>query len=124
MFGMTLYKCGFSSLTSARQMPFITMFARDGILWFIAVLLITVTDIIIWVVGRPTMAETTVAMSCALYSIIASRALLNIKSTMSAMDNLTTMSLHNSTLNMQFQRQNHLESEINEDRFELREFEI
>ncbi|KAJ7907351.1 hypothetical protein B0H13DRAFT_697137 [Mycena leptocephala] len=58
MFVMTLHKCGFAiynQMTS--EMPVIRLFARDGIVWFIAVLLITCTDIIIWTAGRPTLAE-------------------------------------------------------------------
>ncbi|KAJ6510865.1 hypothetical protein C8R45DRAFT_965420 [Mycena sanguinolenta] len=95
MFGLTLYKCGFAITKTGivSEMPVIRLFARDGIIWFIAVLLITSTDIIIWAAGRPTLAEVNIAMSCALYSIIASRVLLNIKTTLSKTDNLTTMTL-------------------------------
>ncbi|KAF8160347.1 hypothetical protein K438DRAFT_2025805 [Mycena galopus ATCC 62051] len=94
MFVLTLYKCGFAIIRTGivSEMPVIRLFARDGIIWFIAVLLITSTDIIIWAAGRPTLAEVNIAMSCALYSIIASRVLLNIKTTLTKTANLTTAS--------------------------------
>ncbi|PPQ80074.1 hypothetical protein CVT25_001503 [Psilocybe cyanescens] len=89
MFVMTLLKCGYSLFSERGQMPVIKLFARDGIIWFITVLLITTVNIIIWTAGRPTMAETNIDMSCALYSIIAARCLLNIKETLQRTNNLT-----------------------------------
>jgi len=92
MFVMTLHKCGFAIYNQmASEMPVIRLFARDGIVWFIAVLLITCTDIIIWTAGRPTLAEVNIVMSCALYSIIASRVLLNIKTTLMEANNITEL---------------------------------
>jgi hypothetical protein len=39
MFVMTLHKCGFAIYNQmASEMPVIRLFARDGIVWFIAVL--------------------------------------------------------------------------------------
>lgn len=38
MFFMTLFKCGLPKFSDRRQMPVITLFARDGLVWFIAVL--------------------------------------------------------------------------------------
>ncbi|KAJ7218862.1 hypothetical protein B0H12DRAFT_1078637 [Mycena haematopus] len=37
--------------------PLQVLFARDGIIWFIAVLLIASTNIVIWAAGRSTLAE-------------------------------------------------------------------
>ncbi|KAJ6577791.1 hypothetical protein B0H19DRAFT_1121388 [Mycena capillaripes] len=104
MFIMTLHKCGFVFMKSqiASEMPVIRLFARDGIIWFIAVLLITSTDIILWAAGRPTLAEVNIAMSCALYSIIASRVLLNIKTTLRHTDNLTTATWGDGETELQF----------------------
>ncbi|KZT12009.1 uncharacterized protein LAESUDRAFT_162925 [Laetiporus sulphureus 93-53] len=83
MFAMTVYKCGMS-LKGYRgaTMPLITLFLRDGVLWFLAVVVILVTDILIWSLARATLAELMIGLSCALYSVIASRVLLNIRSVM------------------------------------------
>ncbi|KAJ7359393.1 hypothetical protein DFH08DRAFT_801210 [Mycena albidolilacea] len=85
------------------EMPLIRLFAQDGIIWFIAVLHIHYKHRYhSWAVGRPTLAEVNIAMSCTLYSIIASRVLLNTKMTLMKTDNLTTLTLQNGEMELQF----------------------
>jgi len=91
MFVMTLYKCRFTIVSPGRQMPVSRLFARDGVIWFLAVLLVTIADIIVWSVGRPSVAQANISISCSLLSIIASRVLFNIKEVVQSSNNLTPM---------------------------------
>jgi len=92
MLAMTLYKCGFAVFSAGHQMRVTRLFARDGLIWFLLVMLFSITNIIVWSVGRTTIAQVQISMICSLCSIIASRILFNIKEVMHSTDNLTVMS--------------------------------
>ncbi|CAK5275251.1 unnamed protein product [Mycena citricolor] len=84
MFAMTLYKCRASSLTlrdvGIGRTPIVAIFLRDGLFWFLAVLALAVTKLILWHGGRPTLVEAPIVPATALVSVIGARVLLNIKS--------------------------------------------
>lgn len=83
MFTLTLYRCIVTlGPFKSSAMPMIRLFLRDGISWFLAVLVMLTTDILIWSRGRPTLAELPINLSCSLYSIIGSRVLMNIRDAM------------------------------------------
>ncbi|KAJ7453507.1 hypothetical protein FB451DRAFT_669936 [Mycena latifolia] len=87
MFVVTVYNCttrlGLGlSFSSRNTMPLMNLFLRDGIYWFLAVVVVSLPQFILWAVGRPTLAEVLIIPSVVVYSIIGSRVLLNIKEIM------------------------------------------
>ncbi|KAJ7769575.1 hypothetical protein DFH07DRAFT_281049 [Mycena maculata] len=80
MFILTVYKC---SLTlrkdKAAEMPIVTLFLRDGIIWFLVVFGIDGAQMIIWATGRATLTQVLIIPSLVLYSLVSSRVLLNTK---------------------------------------------
>ncbi|KAJ7807262.1 hypothetical protein B0H14DRAFT_1537463 [Mycena olivaceomarginata] len=80
MFSMTAFKCGSTLMTlGSRRTPIITLFMRDGVFWFLAVLLLSIIEIVLWASARPTLAQIPVVPLTALVAIIAARVILNIK---------------------------------------------
>ncbi|KAJ7155308.1 hypothetical protein C8R46DRAFT_1196781, partial [Mycena filopes] len=85
MFAMTLFKCIRTFQQSAYEvMPMWRLFLRDGVIWFLAVFLAAGTCLVVWTVGRGTLKQLLVVPAVSVYSIIASRTLLNIKAMMAA----------------------------------------
>ncbi|KAJ7682252.1 hypothetical protein DFH06DRAFT_290824 [Mycena polygramma] len=80
MFFMTLHKCGATivSLGPGRT-PVITLFLRDGVFWFLALVLVSVVEIVLWEKGRPSLAQIPVVPATALIAVIGARVILNIK---------------------------------------------
>ncbi|KAJ7459405.1 hypothetical protein B0H11DRAFT_2059458 [Mycena galericulata] len=81
MFIMTVYKC--SKILHADktvEMPLVTLFLRDGIVWFFVVFGIDGAQMIIWATGRATLTQVLIIPSLVLYSLVSSRVLLNTKS--------------------------------------------
>ncbi|KAF7370936.1 hypothetical protein MSAN_00727600 [Mycena sanguinolenta] len=85
MFAMTAYKCGTALLANGRsRTPVIAIFMRDGLFWFLALLLVSIVEIVLWHNGRPTLAQIPVVPSTAFIAIISARVVLNIKHVASA----------------------------------------
>ncbi|KAF8884192.1 hypothetical protein BD779DRAFT_1674265 [Infundibulicybe gibba] len=96
MFVMTIYRCGATLLwNNQRRIPIISLFLRDGVFWFIAVLVVLAPEILttafqnIFVTflqliqfSRPTLA---------VYTLIGSRVLLNIMALVADNEVLGTM---------------------------------
>lgn len=83
MFAMTFYKC----LTSLRmgvaaRMPIMSVFLRDGVFWFLAALIILGAAVGSRCVQREGLVEVTSLPNIVAFSMISSRALLNIKRVM------------------------------------------
>ncbi|KAJ7447280.1 hypothetical protein B0H11DRAFT_2082822 [Mycena galericulata] len=77
MFIMTVYKCNkILHADKTVEMPLVTLFLRDGIVWFFVVFGIDGTQMIIWATGRATLTQVLII----LYSQVSSRVLLNTKS--------------------------------------------
>ncbi|CAK5262895.1 unnamed protein product [Mycena citricolor] len=59
MFAMTLHRCRLSLVTSRAfgRGPIIAMFLRDGVFWFLGVVLLATAEIVIWHTARPTLAQ-------------------------------------------------------------------
>ncbi|KAJ6610711.1 hypothetical protein B0H10DRAFT_2059213 [Mycena sp. CBHHK59/15] len=81
MFSMTLYTCGRTLLDShkAVKLPVITLFLRDGVFWFLIILVISVGELVIWARGRPSLAEVMIIPATAMCATVGARVLLNIK---------------------------------------------
>ncbi|KAJ7231124.1 hypothetical protein C8J57DRAFT_1533928 [Mycena rebaudengoi] len=80
MFVMTLYKCGMTLLRSDhRVMPVWKLFLRDGVVWFLAVFLAGGAELLIWTSRRESLKQLLIVPALVVYSIVSSRALLNIK---------------------------------------------
>ncbi|KAF7349036.1 hypothetical protein MVEN_01425200 [Mycena venus] len=83
MFAMTIYKCGSTLRQNAHQiMPLWRLFLRDGVLWFLTVFAAAGAALLIWTMRRSTLKQLLVVPSTVVYSIVASRTLLNIKAIM------------------------------------------
>ncbi|KAF8884809.1 hypothetical protein BD779DRAFT_757245 [Infundibulicybe gibba] len=78
MFLMTLYRCLFWNHV---RTPIFNLFLRDGMFWFLAVLLVIVPEIVTGALSRDSRAlsELMILPSLAVFSLIGSRVLLNIK---------------------------------------------
>ncbi|KAJ7284455.1 hypothetical protein C8J57DRAFT_1669522 [Mycena rebaudengoi] len=77
LFSMTLYKCGSTLLSvGLGRTPVITLFLRDGVFWFLALVLV---DIVLWHRGRVTLTEIPVVPTIGVIAVIGARVLLNIK---------------------------------------------
>ncbi|KAJ7788480.1 hypothetical protein B0H14DRAFT_2628226 [Mycena olivaceomarginata] len=96
MFCMTLYKCSqhLLGVGSAARMPVITLFLRDGVFFFFAVLLYTVIEIIIWNKGRDTLVEVPIK----LHTVLGARILLNIKNLTNEVHDGTVSTIQVSTI--------------------------
>ncbi|KAJ6485800.1 hypothetical protein C8R45DRAFT_997914 [Mycena sanguinolenta] len=80
MFGMTAVKCGTALMANGRnRTPIMAVFMRDGLFWFLALLLVSIVEIVLWHNGRPTLAQIPVVPSTAFIAIISARVVLNIK---------------------------------------------
>ncbi|KDR77933.1 hypothetical protein GALMADRAFT_138096 [Galerina marginata CBS 339.88] len=77
MFGLTSYQCIVRYLEFRTQMPVMELFIRDGFFWFLGA--VGSVNLTIGTRGRETLLEAITAPSLAIYSIIASRALINIQ---------------------------------------------
>ncbi|RDB22957.1 hypothetical protein Hypma_009766 [Hypsizygus marmoreus] len=81
MFAMTLYKC----LTSFRmglssRMPIISLFLRDGVFWFVGVIVATVVTFMNWAtMSRSARVELLNTPCVVMFSLIASKTLMNIR---------------------------------------------
>ncbi|RDB23066.1 hypothetical protein Hypma_009733 [Hypsizygus marmoreus] len=80
MFVMTIYRCITTLRTGiASRMPITSLFLRDGVFWFVAVLIAVGGIIISWFVGRPTLLDLMSSPTIVVFSVIASHTLLNMK---------------------------------------------
>ncbi|KAJ7161211.1 hypothetical protein C8R46DRAFT_1106732 [Mycena filopes] len=81
MFILTVYKCSMV-LTKDKSidMPIVTLFMRDGIIWFVVVFGIDGAQLVVWAMGRATLTQVLIIPSLVLYSLVSSRVLLNTKS--------------------------------------------
>ncbi|KAJ7368860.1 hypothetical protein DFH08DRAFT_832481 [Mycena albidolilacea] len=76
MFVMTLRKCGATILAlGSGRTPVIALFLRDGVFWFLALVLVSIVEIILWDRARPTLAQIPVI----LVAVIGARIVLNLK---------------------------------------------
>ncbi|KAJ7748095.1 hypothetical protein B0H16DRAFT_1692235 [Mycena metata] len=81
MFILTVYKCSkVLSKDKSIDMPIITLFMRDGIIWFVIVFGIDGAQMIVWAMGRATLTQVLIIPSLVLYSLVSSRVILNTKS--------------------------------------------
>ncbi|KAJ7102302.1 hypothetical protein B0H15DRAFT_984812 [Mycena belliarum] len=78
MFILTVYKCS-KTLYQARsaEMPFIMLFLRDGIIWFLIVFGVDGLQMLVWATERATLTQVLIIPSLVLHSLVASRVLLN-----------------------------------------------
>ncbi|KAJ7755914.1 hypothetical protein B0H16DRAFT_707945 [Mycena metata] len=80
MFLMTLHKCGATCLSlGPGRTPIIALFLRDGVFWFLALVLVSVVEIVLWDRARPTLAQIPVVPAISLIAVIGARVVLNIK---------------------------------------------
>jgi len=80
MFLMTAYKCGSTLIALGHtRTPIIAVFMRDGVFWFLTLLLVSIVEIVLWDRARPTLAQIPVVPSTAFIAIIGARVVLNIK---------------------------------------------
>ncbi|KAJ7648592.1 hypothetical protein DFH06DRAFT_1209149 [Mycena polygramma] len=81
MFILTIYKCMVTLRhDKLADLPIITLFLRDGIVWFIVVFFFYGSEMIIWATARATLTQILVVPSLALFSMISSRVLLATRS--------------------------------------------
>ncbi|KAJ7050306.1 hypothetical protein C8F01DRAFT_1377739 [Mycena amicta] len=81
MFTMTLFK-SYSTIRALGygRAPIISMFLRDGLLWFVTMLACCIMDFVIWSRARSSLARTPVIFTTGLVSVVGTRVLMNIKS--------------------------------------------
>ncbi|KAF8884194.1 hypothetical protein BD779DRAFT_1537942 [Infundibulicybe gibba] len=94
MFVMTIYRCGATLLWhNQRRIPIISLFLRDGVFWFLAGLIVLAPEILTTAVARGSrsLSELMIMPTLAVYSLIGSRALLNIKALVARSEVLGTM---------------------------------
>ncbi|KAJ7626322.1 hypothetical protein DFH06DRAFT_1339462 [Mycena polygramma] len=66
MFSMTAFKCGTTLMAlGPRRTPIIALFLRDGVFWFLALVLVSIVEIVLWDRARPTLAQIPVIPSSA-----------------------------------------------------------
>ncbi|KAJ7092370.1 hypothetical protein B0H15DRAFT_171571 [Mycena belliarum] len=81
MFILTVYKCSKTLYQEkSTEMPIITLFLRDGIVWFLIVFGVDGLQMLVWATGRATLTQVLIIPSLVLHSLVASRVLLNIRS--------------------------------------------
>ncbi|KAJ7055985.1 hypothetical protein C8F01DRAFT_1311940 [Mycena amicta] len=88
MFVLTIYHCtasskldlSFGSIVDVRGswMPIASLFLRDGVFWFCAVIAVNPVQIVLWLVEPVTLGEVLMVPSTIVYSIIGSRSLINL----------------------------------------------
>ncbi|KAK7059980.1 hypothetical protein R3P38DRAFT_976366 [Favolaschia claudopus] len=99
MFLLTAYKCGSTVIVLGfRRAPIITVFMRDGLFWFLALVAIGVIDLVIWNRGRPSLAEIIVLPATAATAIISTRVILNLKQMTAEASNTTAQRYRDSTM--------------------------
>ncbi|KAJ7886740.1 hypothetical protein B0H13DRAFT_2043874 [Mycena leptocephala] len=87
MFLMTLRKCGTTILSMGPgRTPVIALFLRDGVFWFLALVVVSIVEIVLWDRARPTLAQIPVIPATALIAVIGARVVLNIKHVVSNSD--------------------------------------
>ncbi|KAJ7707372.1 hypothetical protein B0H17DRAFT_516350 [Mycena rosella] len=98
LFSLTLYKCG-KHLRQAQfgRMPVVSLFLRDGLFLFMAIMLYGIVEIVIWDRGRPSLAQVPVIPAAVINAVVGARVLLNIKNLGSEVNN-TTYVMGRSTL--------------------------
>ncbi|KAH8822242.1 hypothetical protein DL96DRAFT_1819783 [Flagelloscypha sp. PMI_526] len=86
MTGLTLHRCRHQVLAffglakrPSHSFPLMELFLRDGTFWFLAVFAVDFTELMIWCFAEETQFRILIFPSIAVYSILSSRALLNIK---------------------------------------------
>ncbi|KAJ7649852.1 hypothetical protein FB45DRAFT_4982 [Roridomyces roridus] len=81
LFSMTAYKCAqhMQLRSTTAPMPVISLFLRDGVFLFLAIMLVTTAEMIIWHKARPTLAQIPVVPATAVSAVLGGRILLNIK---------------------------------------------
>ncbi|KAJ7121589.1 hypothetical protein C8R44DRAFT_786524 [Mycena epipterygia] len=92
MFALTVYNCNtkleipFSHAFNVKDswMPLCTLFLRDGVFWFLAVIAVNPVQIFLWLTVPVTLTEVLMVPSMAVYSIIGSRVLLNMMELLNA----------------------------------------
>ncbi|KAF7343835.1 hypothetical protein MSAN_01964700 [Mycena sanguinolenta] len=92
MFCLTLYNCHAKLEISLLQihdvkrswMPIATLFLRDGVYWFLAVLAVNPVQILLWQLAPITLSQVLMVPSMVVYSIIGSRVLLNMMDILAA----------------------------------------
>ncbi|KAJ6615204.1 hypothetical protein B0H10DRAFT_80256 [Mycena sp. CBHHK59/15] len=83
MFVMTVYKCGITlRLGNFPATSMWKLFLRDGVLWFLGVFTVGVAVLVIWTLPNPKLKQLLIIPSLVVYSIVASRSMLNIKEAM------------------------------------------
>ncbi|KAF8880678.1 hypothetical protein BD779DRAFT_1074084 [Infundibulicybe gibba] len=90
MFVMTIYRCGRTMWGNEIRLPVITLLLRDGVFWFLAILIILVPQITILSAGRKSFSQLLVLPSISAYSVVGSRVLLNVKSLLAATEVIGT----------------------------------
>ncbi|KAJ7649860.1 hypothetical protein FB45DRAFT_1017293 [Roridomyces roridus] len=102
MFSMTAYKCGQHMWLRSRRapMPVITLFLRDGLFLFLAIMLYSTAEIIIWRRARPSLAEIPVVVS-QFPAVLGTRILLNIKNLASQSSDRVAPAIELPTLSQQ-----------------------
>ncbi|KAJ6581115.1 hypothetical protein B0H19DRAFT_1251361 [Mycena capillaripes] len=78
MFTLTAYKCGTTLMTlGLNRTPIISLFLRDGVFWFLAILctflVLAVVEIVLWDRARPTLAQIPVVPATAINAVIGAR---------------------------------------------------
>jgi len=97
MFCLILYKCMANlRMGIRRRMPIISLFLRDGIVWFILVHSVMVATLVNWAVGRATLCQITEMPRLIAYSMLSSHALLNVKSVLRECNPTISRSVHRS----------------------------
>jgi len=93
MFSMTAYKCGQHLRRTSRlaHMPVVTLFLRDGLFLFMAIMLYSVAEIIIWDRARASLAQLPVIPATAIPAVVGARILLNIKNLASEVNDTATV---------------------------------
>jgi len=85
IFVLTLYKCGtVLHREKTLDLPIVSLFLRDGILWFFAILLVGTAQIVLWARATSTVSQVLILPYLAVHSVGAARVLLNIKSLLAA----------------------------------------
>ncbi|CAK5275249.1 unnamed protein product [Mycena citricolor] len=80
MFIMTMLQCRSTISTLGwRHTPVMALFLRDGVFWFISLLLVGTVELVLWRDARPTLAQVPVIPGTVIMALIGARVLLNIK---------------------------------------------
>ncbi|KAF8884843.1 hypothetical protein BD779DRAFT_760867 [Infundibulicybe gibba] len=90
MFLMTLYRCLF---WNHMKTPIFSLFLRDGVFWFLAVLLVIIPEIVTGAIAIDSgaLSELMVLPTLVVFCLIGSRVLLNIKTFLAKTEDLGTI---------------------------------